>query len=415
MMARKGGDSTMEMPAAPLALLLAAWMAQAGAATLLCWWYLRLLRRPQPAAATLPPVLVLVPVRGPLRDLDAFLSGLESQTYPGDWRVVLALEDAEDPAHDTVAGFVARNPARASLVLAGPAMGRGQKVQNLLAGLAALRPGDGAVVTLDADMVPPPDLLARLLRPVLSGQAPIASGYRWTLPGDGAAGSALVALADAGVATLPRCARCNLCWGGATAIGRVALDRLDLPRLWDRAVSDDLVLTRAAREAGMTIYAPLDVRPAAPVVFPRLRDALGFGARQYRVLRLHAPRAYLLALLAASLPVAGGLAALVALAAGGGAAPLACLGLALALQRVRAALRRAIAARILPPEAAREAARVPGARAWLQPVVPPFELACLLGALGGRDLAWAGRRYALDRAGRVRSVAQDAGAAARHL
>ncbi len=352
MMARKGDDSTMEMPAGPLALLLAAWMAQAGAATLLCWWYLHLLRRPQPAAATMPPILVLVPVRGPLRDLGAFLSALESQTYPGDWRVVLALEDADDPAHDTVAGFVARNPARASLVLAGPATIRGQKVQNLLAGLAALRPGDGAVVTLDADMVPPPDLLSRLLRPVLSGQAPVASGYRWTLPGDGGLGSALVALADMGVATLPRCARCNLCWGGATAIGRAALDRLDLPRVWDRAVSDDLMLTRAAREAGLTIYAPLDVRPAAPVAFPRLRDALGFGARQYRVLRLHAPRAYLLALLAAAVPVAGGLAALLALAAGGGAMALACLGLAVALQRVRAALRRAIAARILPPDAA---------------------------------------------------------------
>jgi hypothetical protein len=391
----------MEIPAA---LLLAAWMAQAAAATLLCWWTLHLLRRSQPAPRAWPPVLVLVPVRGPLPALGEFLSALERQDYPGPWRVVLALEDAADPAHAEVAGFVARHAARAALVLAGPAAGRGQKVQNLLAGLAALRPEDAAVVTLDADMVPPPGLLAGLLRPVLAGQAPIASGYRWTLPGDGGLGARLVALAEAGHATLPRCARCNLCWGGATAIGRAALERLDLPRLWDRALSDDLVLTRAARAAGLVIYAPLDVRPPAPAAFPQWRDALAFGVRQYRVLRLHAPRAHALALAAAALPVAGGISALVA----GGAGPaLACLGLAVVLQRARATLRRAIAARVLLPAAAAEAARTLRAGAWVQPLVPAFQLACLLAALGGgRRLDWAGRRYQLDRAGRVLSAEQ---------
>ena len=78
------------------------------------------------------------------------------------------------------------------------------------------------------------------------------------------AGALLLSLAEMGVATLPRCARCNLCWGGATAIGRDALERLDLPRLWDRAVSDDMSLSRAAHRAGLVIYAPLTVRPPSP-------------------------------------------------------------------------------------------------------------------------------------------------------
>lgn len=404
-MATNRGDSRMDSVAGPLAWLLMAWMTQAAAATLLCWWYLRLLARRQPEPATLPPVLILVPVRGPTDGLDAFLSGLESQDHAGPLRVVFALEDAEDPAHAALAAFVAARPGRAALVLAGAAEGRGQKVQNLLAALRALRPEDAAVVTLDADIVPPPGLLARLLRPVLAGQAPIASGYRWTLPAGDGLGTRLVALAEAGIATLPRCARCNLCWGGATAIGRDALDRLDLPRLWDRAVSDDLVLTRAARQAGLVIYAPLDVRPPAPVAFPRLRDALGFGARQYRVLRLHAPAAYVLALVAATLPVAGGAAALLALAAGATGLPLGCLGAALMLQRVRVGLRARIARRVLPDGAGAAARLRRGA--WLLPLVPGFQLACLLGALGGRTLRWAGRRYAVDRAGRVTAVARE--------
>lgn len=398
-MAERQGESVMEMLAAPQGLLLVAWMAQAGAATLLCWWYLHLLGRPQPRPATLPPALVLVPLRGPLPDLDAFLSALGSQAYEGAWRVVLALEHAGDPACAAAACFVAAHPERAAIVLAGAAVTRGQKVQNLLAALDALRPDDAVVVTLDADIIPPPDLLARLLRPVLSGQAPIASGYRWTLPADDASGSALVALAEMGIATLPRCARCNLCWGGATAIRR---DALDLPRVWDRAVSDDLMLTRAARAAGLLIYAPLDVRPPAPAGFATLGDALRFGARQYRVLRLHAPRAFALALAAAALPVAGGAAVLLAMPT---PVSLACLLAMLALQRLRARLRRRIAARVLPAEAAALAARTLRRGAWLQPLVPAFQLLCLLAALaGGRRLDWAGRRYRVDRGGAVSAV-----------
>lgn len=374
--------------AAPIALLLVAWMAQAVAATLLCWWYLHLLRRPQPGPATLPPVLVLVPVRGPIPTLDAFLSGLAAQDHPGPWRVVFALEDAADPALPAIDAFVAAHPRRAARVLAGPATRRGQKVQNLLAALAEARPEEAVLVTLDADIVPPPGLLAALLRPVLAGQAPISSGYRWSIPGDDSPGARLVALADAGIGTLPRHAAWNQCWGGATALQR---DALDLAAVWDRAVSDDLVLTRAARAAGLVIYAPLDVRPPSPVHLPRLVDALRFGARQYRVLRLHAPRAYGWALLAAAVPVAGGVAALVL----GTGPTLSCLGLAVGLQRIRAGLRRAIARRVLPAEAS---PAVAGARdIWLTPLVPIFQLACLVGGgLGGRRLDWAGRSYRID-------------------
>jgi hypothetical protein len=223
------------MEAAAGALLLA-WMVQA-AATLLCGWTLRLLDRPQPWPREAPPVLA--PVRGPLPGLDRFLAALAAQDYPA-WRVALVVEAEADPAFPALARFAAAHPDRAAVVVAGPATRRRQKVQNLLAGLGHLRAGDAALVMLDADTAPPPDLLRRLLRPVLTGQGDIASGYRWTLPADGAAGSALVALADMAVATLPRCARCNLCWGGATAIGRAALGRLDLPRVWDAALSDDL-------------------------------------------------------------------------------------------------------------------------------------------------------------------------------
>jgi ceramide glucosyltransferase len=266
--------------------------------------------------------------------------------------------------------------------------------------LATARAEEAVLVTLDADIVPPPGMLAGLLRPILSGEAPVSSGYRWTIPVGAGLGTRLLALAEAGIGTLPRHAAWNFCWGGATALRR---DALDLAAVWERAVSDDLMLTRAARAGGLVIYAPLDVRPPSPVEMPRLGDALRFGARQYRVLRLHAPRAHAAALVAAAVPVAGGVAALAAL----GVAPLAalgCLGAAAALQSIRARLRGAIARRVLPPDAA-EAASYSLREAWLAPAVPIFQLACLLlGAGGGRWLSWAGRRYRIGRDGAVTDI-----------
>jgi ceramide glucosyltransferase len=295
------------------AAILASWMALAVAATLGCALYLRLLRRSQPRPDLSPPVLVAVPVRGDA-GLDGFLPALSAQHYPA-WRVVFAVEDRADPAFPALARFAAANPSRAEVIVAGATGRRAQKVHNLLAAMSALRKEDAALVTLDADILPPPDMLTELLRPVLTSQGDIASGYRWTLPSSPDAGSLLLSLAEMGVATLPRCARCNLCWGGATAIGRRALERLDLPHLWDRAVSDDMSLSRAAHRAGLVIYAPLTVRPPSPAQ-ASITDAVRFGLRQHRLMRLHSPGRWLLTGALLALPALGGATALTTAATG---------------------------------------------------------------------------------------------------
>ena len=87
--------------------------------------------------------------------------------------------------------------------------------------------------------------------------------------------------------------------------------------------------------------------------------------------------------------------------AAGDPAALACLGLALLLHGIRLRLRGAIAETVLPPEAAAEARRVLDRGAWLWPAAGLLALAAWLGSAFGREIAWAGRRYRLDREGRV--------------
>jgi ceramide glucosyltransferase len=397
--------------------LVAAWLVVAALATIASAVTLRLLRRPQPWPEATPPVLVLVPVRGAGPLLPGFLAALAAQDWP-DWRVAFAVESVDDPAHSLLARYVAAHPGRATLAIAGPAegsgqaslaegggkvgpaKGRGQKAHNLLAALQALRPTDAALVTFDADTLPPPGQLRALLRPLLTGQGAITTGYRWTLPAPGAGwATEALSLIETGIATLPRSPSWNICWGGATAIGRAALDRLDLPRLWDRAMSDDLVLTRAARAAGLLVYAPLTVRPPSPVALDT-RGALEFGLRQYRLLRLHLPVFWPVVGLGVVLPVLGGATALAGVAAGDPMA-LGCIGIAMLLHGIRIHLRRSIAEVVLPPEAAAQAGRVLARGAWLRPAAGLLALAAWLGSAFGREITWAGRTYRLDRAGRV--------------
>lgn len=371
--------------------LAALWLAQAALATALVWQQLRVTRRPQPQPVNHPPVLVLAPVRGPL--LPGFLPALAAQDYP-DWRVVFALEDDADPAHDSIAAFCAEDPARRALVLAGPARGRSQKVHNLLAALAARGGQEAALVTLDADTLPPPGCLRALLRPLLVGQAEISSGYRWLDPQGARPGAWLAALVDIGVATLPRTGRLSIAWGGATAISAAALARLDLPRAWASTVSDDGALTLAADRAGLRIYAPPEVRLPTPVDWS-LPGAVGFGRRQLRLVWVLAPGFWALAAPVWLLPVAG---ALACLHLGAAAVPMAAA--VWALLALRLWLRARIAQLVLPPAHAARARLVLRAGLLLAPVAAALSAACLVSSPGAR-LDWAGRRYWLARGGRV--------------
>ena len=115
------------------------------------------------------------------------------------------------------------------------------------------------------------------------------------------------------------------------------------------------------------------------------------------------PLFLVLAGLLLALPVGGGAVAAVSAATGNGAA-LACLGVAWLLQRVRAALRGAIARRVLPADAAAEAESALRRGRWWQPVAHALHLLAWIGSAAGRHLDWAGRRYRLGPDGEVLGI-----------
>ncbi len=384
-------------------LLSLAWMLVAGLSTYSVLLYRRhVARRLEVPAGN--DVAVIIPVRGrpgAQARLDRLVAGCLAQQGVA-FRLVFAVESLQDPAATTLAKLADETP-NVTLVVAGVATQRGQKVHNQLAALATLTGNDRFIVFADADVELPADWLVQLLRPLLLGRAQVASGYRWILPDDRHVASRLCALLDWGIATAPRARRWNLCWGGSMAIDAAALARIDLQRAWAHTLLDDIVLTRAARRAGIAVHAPHHVLVPSPVRHD-ISSLFEFGRRQYLLVRVHAPGHWWLAGFVLLVPVAGALACVVAAAAGNWpmlAWPLA----ALALQQVRATLRVDIARRVLPPAQARRSAELVRSSRWLLPLAPLIHLAIWLTSAIGRELTWAGRRYRLLGFARVAIVA----------
>jgi hypothetical protein len=368
--------------------IVAAWLLTAAVASAGVIDYCRRLRRVAPATDW-PAAVVLVAVKGAGARLSRFLVALLAQDYPH-YRVVFAVESATDPAFAVLEPLASSRGDRIELIVAGNAIGRAQKVQNLRAALGALRATDRVVVFADADVEPAAGWLRALVRPIALGRA-VSSGYRWQVPEDLRLPSMVAALADMSIATAGRDRRLNLCWGGSTAIERRLLDRLDLPRQWAGVATEDLVLTRALRRARVPIYAAAQVLVPSPSSYS-WQSLLAFGRRQYMLVRFYAPRHWLLAGWTLCVPVIGAVLAIAAACTGSHAAPL-CLGAVILLRVLRHGLRLSIARRVLPREIAETAAPVFRFGWWAWPLVHIVHTAVFLGSLWGREFEWAGIRY----------------------
>jgi cellulose synthase/poly-beta-1,6-N-acetylglucosamine synthase-like glycosyltransferase len=383
-----------------IVLLLIAWMVTALLATYATHLYWRqVVREPAPPAAS--GVAVLIPIKGAhAQDAaqERFLASCLAQQGVS-YRLIFAVESKADPAAAVIARLAAHDP-RVTLVVAGLATERGQKVHNQLAALATLRPDDQFVVFADADLVLAPAFLVQLLRPLVHGAVELASGYRWILAADDRFASRLCALMDWTVATAPRSRRWNLLWGGAMALSRSALDRIDLPRCWATTLLDDLVLTRAARQLDMVVDTPRQALVESPVSHD-LRSLFDFGRRQYLFARVHAPRHWCLAGVTLTVPA---LAAAVALPAAvdGDMLAFGCIVLSLLMQQLRAVLRVAVAGRVLPPGPAARSATLMRRDRWMLPLAHLLHLAIWLTSAFGSTMTWAGTRYRLLGPGRVK-------------
>jgi ceramide glucosyltransferase len=353
------------------------------------------------ATGSVVPAQVFVPCKGSETELEANLAALFQQDHP-DYSLCFIVESADDPAVPVIERLRhAYHQIPSQLIVAGLADGCGQKVHNLQKATAQLPAETRVLAFVDSDARPGPSFLRRLVDRLESGKHAIATGYRWHLPARRTVVNLLHASANNWLSTLTSSHSLNLVWGGAWAIRRETFDRLDLPRAWNGALSDDLVLSRHLRDEGLRVAYEPHCLVASPLE-TSWAGTFEFLRRQYLVTRVCAPVWWTWGVLAACLSLAIPASSLILagyLAQTGGYWPVA-LGVGVAHYLVtawRLGLGMRAVADFIPKErdAARSIEPVCRLIVWAWPVITLIHLAGLGLSSVGRTLKWRGIRYRL--------------------
>jgi len=269
----------------------------------------------EPAFSPLPCVSVLAPCRGVDHAFEAYARALLSQDYPC-YEVLFLVESTADPAWEVLSCIVAATPgASASLLAVGAAQGCSQKIHNLRTGLAHVDAETTVLAFVDSDAQVHAQWLQALVRPLDTLTIGATSGFRWYVPCRGSLASSLRSAWNAATLGLMVHRRFGFAWGGSSAIRRELFDKLGIGEMWSRGLSDDLLLTRAVRRAGLGVsFVAAGLVPTCePCTWPQLLD---WTNRQVTIGRIYVPHSWGVSLLVHLSTIALGLLVLLALTTG---------------------------------------------------------------------------------------------------
>jgi ceramide glucosyltransferase len=343
----------------------------------------RLGARPAP----LPPLTLIVPVKGADYGLRENLAALASQDYP-DYEIIIVARTASD-----IPGGVL--PSRARIVFAhGEDPLTSEKVQNLMAGVRAARMPSKVLAFADSDCRPGRGWLSALAAPLGEPGVGASTGFRWFTPAAPAFWSLLRGVWDAVASGLPGEGSCPFAWGGAMAIRKETFYELRMLERWKGAVSDDYALSAAVRAAGLSIaFAPGALTPCFEPA--GMRRFFSWSRRQMLLTRFHDRRLWAAGLAAHAFYCAGMAAALAAGLQGSVAG-----WCALAAQTAAGMGKgwyRARLSRAALPECDDWFRRYGWAQGAFAPLATWLWLITLAGSAFGSSIEWRGYRYDLRR------------------
>ena len=377
------------------------WLGVLTISAALVWVFTIGLGRPVALKDT-PRVVVIVAVKGPDPEFEHFLASLFAQDYPP-FRVIFAVETANDPAVAQIGPYQASMPSRIALAVAGQSQDEGQKSTNLRAALRFITADDEMVVFADANIRPQRDWLRRLIAPLVQGKTDIVSGFSWAVPDNNRLATFVLIAMSHSLVAIPRLPLLNAAWGGSTAMTRKCCETLDLDNAWRGTLSDDLQLTAVAQRAGCIIGVPREMLVRSFVGPNGFGDLTAEAVRWLLLFRVYMPATFSLAMVVLSFSAAGWLAAFAAtLAEMPGAGQI--LVAAFVLTTLRAAGRGVIVARLWGRSGLRENARFLLVDPLIAPLASLTNAVCGWAAVFTRRTTWAGITYQIHGPQRVKIV-----------
>ncbi len=246
-----------------------------------------------------PRTVLIVPCKGLDSAFHKNISSFFSQDYEN-YLLWFVVAEETDPAYVEL-GKIKDELSQSSkarevrIFVAGKGQLCSQKIHNLLYCYERISDDVEVLAFADSDVCIKNNWLSHLVYPLRQSKTGATSGYRWFIPVENnLAGLALSAL-NAKVAQLLGNTRFNQAWGGSMAIKVDVFRRIGLDKIWPRALSDDLSLTYAVKEAGLKVT----FVPACLVASHESTTWLGlfeFGRRQFLITRIYAPKTWLFGL-----------------------------------------------------------------------------------------------------------------------
>ncbi len=355
--------------------------------------------------------VLTVPCKGLDSDFGKNISSFFNQDYEN-YLLWFVVADKSDPAYDElcklknelsqnskaqdvqilVAGTIRRETSRVC----------SQKIHNLLYCYERIGDDIDVLAFADSDICVRSDWLSQLVWPLRQAKIGAASGYRWYIPKKNNLASLVLSALNGTVAQLLGNSRFNQAWGGSMAIRVDVFRRLGLAKIWAKALSDDLSLSRAVKKAGMKVeFVPACL--AASHESTTWRGLFEFGRRQFLITRIYAPSTWWFGLCGSLYSVLGvwGAAGLAIYAAHKFLAfsfeflvILAVPIVFLAVQFIKAIMRQKMISRLLKEDLPQmKAAMVVDILAfWIWPLLLLF---FVVSSAFGRTIRWRGIRYKL--------------------
>jgi cellulose synthase/poly-beta-1,6-N-acetylglucosamine synthase-like glycosyltransferase len=176
-------------------------------------------------------------------------------------------------------------------VAAGSASDRGDKVNNLLAGIQHMCDYSQIIAIFDSDGRAGTQFLARLVAPLHQEGVAVSTGYRWFCPESITLPIAFLVMWGAFLLAF-LASPFGLPWGGAMAIRREAFGELQVEQVWRGALVDDNTLGLILRRARLRpVFTPLSI--VATSASFGWHELIEWGRRQLFLLRITFPRDWL--------------------------------------------------------------------------------------------------------------------------
>lgn len=242
----------------------------------------------------LPPVTLIIPLRGLEEGLEKNLDAYTNLDYP-DYQLILVTSDHSDPSVPVARSVLKACAKPCSLIFAGSAERCSQKVHNLKVAVQGAEKNTTILAFADSDSRPLSDWLQELVRPLRDPTVGASTGFRWYLPRSDFA-SRLRSAWNAGTVSLLNEDDAPFAWGGAMAVRQEIFLRCSILRQWKTALSDDYSLSHAIHRNKLRI----SFNPSA-LSFSydtcSVKELLEWTRRQLLITRVYHPRLWWTALI----------------------------------------------------------------------------------------------------------------------